>query len=73
MSSYVVKIKMPQRRVKYKDVEFVVTQNKTKFGTVLISQGSIDWVPVGRSPIRVRWSKFDKLLEDYRTNKRGRP
>jgi hypothetical protein len=63
------KIRAPLQ-VKNKDLEIDVRNDDGKLGTLLISQGNIEWVPTGNkvNRTRMRWSKFAKFMEEY-----GRP
>lgn len=55
---------MPERKIQKKDVEFVVTRNGTKLGTLSVSQGTIDWTPLnGQKPFKMGWKTFDGLMQ----------
>lgn len=47
-----------------KDVKIEVKKDGRKLGTVLISKGNIEWLPVGNSvnKKRLSWSKFADLM-----------
>jgi len=66
-----VTAKFHTKIVQRKDVETEVRtgaakeKNKSKLGTLLISQGNIEWVPVGKSKSRRRlsWVQFAEMMD----------
>jgi hypothetical protein len=55
------------------DIRFVVHSDGTKLGELLVSKGSVAWIP-GHSPqaIHVRWEEFDELMRERRASRRRR-
>lgn len=51
--------------VLHKDVKFEVKSNSKKLGTLLISKGNIEWLPVGAhvNKKRLTWTQFKTLME----------
>lgn len=52
-------------QVLHRDVEFVAKRNGAKLGTLKISKGGVEWVPVGKSvnTIDLSWTAFSALME----------
>lgn len=50
--------------VLHKDVKIEVKTNTGKLGTLLVSKGNIEWLPVGNSvnKKRLSWAKFAELM-----------
>lgn len=66
MANHEVKLHLHTKVVHSKDVEFEVKSNDSKLGTLLISKGNIEWIPVGNSvnKQRLSWEKFSDLMEE---------
>lgn len=70
MPTHEVSINLHTKIVHSKDVEFEIKSDESKLGTLLISKGNIEWIPVGNSvnKQRLSWEKFaDLMLENGRT------
>jgi hypothetical protein len=65
MATHTVLFEIPQKLVLSKDVEFEIKSNRTKLGTLLISQGNLEWIPANNSvkKRRLTWEKFAELME----------
>ncbi|MDO8208748.1 MAG: hypothetical protein Q7T38_13145 [Gallionella sp.] len=65
MASHDISFKIPQKFILSKDVEFEVKSNGAKLGTLLISQGNVEWIPANKSvnKRRISWEKFAALME----------
>lgn len=52
--------------VLHKDVEIVVRTSAGKLGTLLVSKGNIEWLPVKKSvnKHRLSWKEFAKLMQE---------
>jgi hypothetical protein len=60
-----VSIDLNAKFVLHKDVEIEVKADGAKLGTILISKGNIEWLPVNNSvnKHRLTWSKFAEMME----------
>lgn len=58
-------LNLNEKIVLHKDVEVEVKADGGKLGTLLISKGNIEWLPVGNSvnKHRLTWKKFAELME----------
>lgn len=58
-------LSLDEKIVLHKDVEVEVKADGAKLGTLLISKGNIEWLPVGNSvnKHRLSWKKFAALME----------
>jgi hypothetical protein len=65
MASHDVSFTIPQKFILAKDAKFEVKSNGEKLGTLLISQGNIEWMPANNSvkKRRLSWEKFATLME----------
>ncbi|HET9729967.1 MAG TPA: hypothetical protein VFR41_11125 [Acidimicrobiia bacterium] len=71
MPKHDIDIVIPPKVVLNSDVRFVVRSDNEKLGELLISRGSVAWVPGHRSrPIHLRWEQFDALMRDQRAGRR---
>jgi hypothetical protein len=61
---------VPKRPLAYKDIEFEVWRNGSKFGELRVSQGNVVWIPSDKS--YGRWLSWEKLDELARANGRRR-
>jgi hypothetical protein len=71
MPKHDIDIEIPPKVVLNSDVRFVVRSDDQKLGELLVSRGSIAWVP-GHSPkaIHLRWEQFDTLMREQRPGRR---
>lgn len=68
-----VSFSVPSRPLGKSDVEFSVTKDRSKLGTLKVSNGSIVWFPAGTTyGHRMSWAKFDKLMKDNSTESESR-
>lgn len=60
-----VSLNLNEKFVLHKDVKIEVKADSAKLGTLLISKGNIEWLPVGNSvnKHRLSWRKFAELME----------
>lgn len=65
-----VRFKIDTALVAHKDFEIVVKTNNAKLGTLLISQGNVEWRPKGArvNKRRLTWAQFARVMEE-----RGKP
>lgn len=73
MPRHDIEVEIPPKVVLNSDVRFVVRSDGEKLGELLVSRGSVAWVP-GHSPrpIHLRWEQFDELMRTERDRRRGR-
>jgi hypothetical protein len=66
MPTHEVNINLHTKIVHSKDVEFEIKSDGSKLGTMLISKGNIEWVPVGNSvnKQRLSWEKFAEIMQE---------
>ena len=71
MARHDIDVEIPPKVVLNSDVRFVVRSDGEKLGELLVSRGSIAWVP-GHSPkpIHLRWERFDELMREHRPRRR---
>ena len=56
---------VPGRPLGKSDIEFSVSKDGSKLGTLNISNGSLVWFPVGTTyGHRMTWTKFDKFMKE---------
>ena len=69
-----VTMEMNEKVVLHKDVKIEVKKDGAKLGTVLVSKGNIEWLPVNKSvnKHRLSWTKFAELMEDYGKNAKAK-
>jgi hypothetical protein len=67
MPRHEIEVEIPPKVVLNSDVRFVVRSDDEKLGELLVSRGSIAWVP-GHSPnpIHLGWERFDDLMREQR-------
>lgn len=64
MAQHEVKFTIPERSLGKKDLEFTVKRNGESFGRLLVSNGTIVWVPRSKTRgFKLGWVKFDKLMQ----------
>jgi len=74
MPRHDIDMAIPPKIVLNSDVRFVVRSDGEKLGELLVSRGSVAWVP-GHSPnaIHVQWERFGgMMLEERRRRRRAR-
>ena len=61
MPRHDIEIEIPPKVVVNSDVRFVIRSDGQKLGELLVSKGTVAWVP-GHSPqaIHMRWERFDE-------------
>lgn len=60
-----VTFNLPRRELGREDVRFVVEKDGTRFGTLLVSKGAVEWRPSnGKYRRRMRWDKFDQWMRE---------
>jgi hypothetical protein len=66
MPKHDIDIAIPPKVVLNSDVRFVVRSDGEKLGELLVSRGSIAWVP-GHSPrpVHIEWERFDELMREH--------
>ena len=71
MPQHEIDVEIPPKVVLNSDVRFVVRSDGEKLGELLVSRGSIAWVP-GHSPnpIHLRWERFDEIMREQRVRRR---
>ncbi len=58
-----VKFSIPERDLGKADVEFVVSGDGARIGTLRISRGALVWYPAGNSyGRRASWKEFEPLM-----------
>lgn len=63
MARHRLRLRIPARVVLNKDAELDVYSGKTKLGTVRMSRGSIEWLPVKHTyGYHLMWEQFDALM-----------
>ncbi len=72
MAEHAVSFKLPEKLALEKNVVTDVRSNGSKLGTVLVSQGNIEWVPTYHSvrKRRLSWEKFAELMATQGKTKR---
>ena len=71
MPHHDIEMEIPPKMVLNSDVRFIVHSDDKKLGELLVSKGSIAWIP-GHSPqsIHVQWERFDEVMRDERERHR---
>jgi hypothetical protein len=71
MARHDIEMEIPPKVVLNSDVRFVVRSDGQKLGELLVSKGSVAWIP-GHSPhaIHIRWEQFDELMRAQRPARR---
>lgn len=67
MEEYTVKFKkIPEFKLTKADVEFEVFYNRSKLGTLEVSEGSLEWITNNNSKkYKISWKKFDELMKEH--------
>ncbi|OZE97441.1 hypothetical protein [Rhodococcoides fascians] len=64
MPDHDVRLSTRNLEVKGINLEFEVKIDRSKLGTLAISEGSLEWTPrSGRTPISITWLQFAKWAE----------
>lgn len=65
MAKHEVSLDIATKFVLHKDVTVEIKKDNAKLGTLLISKGNVEWVPVGNhvNKHRLTWTQFAKLME----------
>ena len=71
MARHDIEVEIPPKVVLNSDVRFVVRSDGEKLGELLVSRGSLAWVPGhSASAIHLRWERFDDLMREQRSTRR---
>jgi hypothetical protein len=58
-----VKFSIPERDLGRADVEFKISHNGSKVGTLKVSKGALVWVPKDHTfGFKIGWKDFDELM-----------
>jgi len=70
---HLVTFKVPASELGKTDIEFVVKQNREKFGTLRVSKGALVWYPRnGVKGRKVTWTAFDDFMRKKPKRERRR-
>lgn len=74
MPAHEIQFQIPAKQVLKKDVEFDIKSDGKKLGTLLVSQGNIEWVPANNSvkKKRLSWERFAEIMEERGKTRRMR-
>ena len=73
MARHHIEMEIPPEVVLRSDVRFVVYSDEVKLGELLVSKGSVAWIPRRSSQaIHVQWEQFDELMRGERARRRRR-
>ena len=63
--SHQVSLELNTKIVQNKDIKFLILENNSVLGRLLISKGNIEWLPPNRQKNgkRLTWRKFAELME----------
>jgi hypothetical protein len=71
MAQHEIEVEIPKTMVVNTDVMIIVKSNGRQLGQLTFSRGTIDWRRgLSRSPISMRWEKFDQLMHEQGVHKR---
>ena len=63
MPTHEVHVDLPTGIVLHSDVKFEIWSDEEKLGELLVSKGSIDWIPGNaRTRYTLGWEKFDEMM-----------
>jgi hypothetical protein len=69
MPTHEVHVDLPTGIVLHSDVKFEIWSDEDKLGELLVSKGSIDWIPGNaRTRYTMGWEKFDELMIEKGTS-----
>lgn len=73
MPRHDIEIDLPPKVVLNSDVRFAVRSDGQKLGELLVSRGSVAWLPAhfDERPYHLRWERFDALMREH--GRRRRP
>ena len=72
MAQHDVSFTVPDRPVGNADIEFRVKRDGKAVGTLLVSKGSLVWLPKhARKGFKLGWLEFGQLIEKYGMNQKG--
>jgi hypothetical protein len=65
MPKHDVDVEIPQKAVLNTDVRFIVRSDGEKLGELLVSRGTLDWLPANfpSPPFSLSWEKFNELMQ----------
>ena len=65
MAKHSVTLNLHQKLLQKKDTDIEVKIDGRKLGTVLVSQGNLEWLPANNSvnKYRLTWSRFAEVME----------
>jgi hypothetical protein len=65
MAKHTLEVSLPSVEIHNADLAVIVRAER-KIGTLKISKGSIEWLPVGfSSGFHLSWTQFDDLMREY--------
>jgi hypothetical protein len=66
MAEHEVGLKIPKQiEILHRDIKIIVRQGGSRFGTLTISKGSIDWRPANwKKDIPLGWNEFDTAMKE---------
>ena len=65
MAKHSVTLNLHQKLLQKKDTDIAVKIDGRKLGTLLVSQGNLEWLPANNSvnKYRLTWSRFAEVME----------
>ena len=67
MPSHNVRFTLPERELGKVDARFDIYEDGKKLGQITISKGNLEYFPASTpKPITMTWSKFDKVMREYK-------
>ena len=74
MAKHRISFEIPQRLLLRKDIEFEVSSDGRKLGTLLVSKGNIEWIPANnkKNKFRLTWEAFAKVMEERGSERKMR-
>ena len=65
MAKHSVTLNLHQKLLQKKDTDIEVKIDGRKLGTLLVSQGNLEWLPANNSvnKYRLTWSRFAEVME----------
>ena len=68
MATHEINMTIPPEIVLNKDVEFAISSDGSKIGTLKISRGTVEWLPANHKyGYHVSWEDFDKMMREKGT------
>jgi len=66
MADHDVFFTLPERELGKADIEFKVKRNRSAFGRLRVSNGSLVWIPANKSyGYKLGWTWFDELARKH--------